>query len=93
VTKGGRPSFSLISRYVFSWVFTKINKNKINLNILFKIGSSHLTLIICIVFRNVETLKKIISPEIFFQKENKESDGIFGNISKMCGNGASKLIN
>jgi hypothetical protein len=21
-----------------------------------------------------------ISPEIFFQKENKESDGIFGNI-------------
>jgi hypothetical protein len=37
--------------------------------------------------------KENISPEIYFQKENKESDGIFGNISKMCGNGTSKLIN
>jgi hypothetical protein len=37
--------------------------------------------------------KENISPEIFFQQENKKCDGIFGNISKMCGNGTSKLIN
>ncbi len=69
----------MISRYVFfffgaNWV------QSFNTNYIY-----------CyIVFRNFENFKKNISPEIFFQKENKESDGIFGNIPKMRGNGTSK---